>query len=68
MEYPIELWKEAKQKCKLNDDDIKIAKELGLNPKSLIKNIPNKNEQWKAPVGEWIREIYDKRQSKAKHN
>lgn len=68
MAYSIELWKLAKQKCRLNDEDIKIAKELGLNPKSLIKNIPNKNEQWKAPVSEWLKEIYDKRQNKAKHN
>ena len=44
------LWQEAKKKCRLNDEDAKIAKELGLNPKSLIKNIPNKSEQSKAPV------------------
>ena len=53
MAYSIELWKLAKQKCRLNEEDIKIAKELGLNPKSLIKNIPNKSEQWKAPVSVW---------------
>lgn len=40
----------GEEKCKLNDNDIRMAKELGLNPKSLFKNIPNKNEQWKAPV------------------
>ena len=59
------LWQEAKKKCKLNNEDIKIAKELGLNPKSLIKNIPNKNEQWKAPVSVWIREIQEERKSKS---
>lgn len=47
MAYSDALWKEAKKKCRLNNEDIKIAKELGLNPKSLMKNIPSKNEQWK---------------------
>ncbi len=56
-----ELWNEAKKKCRLNTEDIKMAKEMGLNPKSLIKNIPNKSEQWKAPVKDWIHEMYEKR-------
>ena len=30
---------------------------MGLNLKSLINNIPNKNEKWKAPVKDWIHEI-----------
>lgn len=36
-----------------------------MNPKSLIKNIPNKSEQWKAPVSVWIREIQEERQRKS---
>lgn len=55
------LWIEAKKKCRLNEEDIRMAKELGLNPRSLIKNIPNKNEKWKSPVKVWIRELYDKK-------
>lgn len=55
------LWIEAKRKCRLNGEDIRMAKELGLNPRSLIKNIPNKNEKWKSPVKVWIRELYDKK-------
>ena len=43
-----------------------MAKEMGLNPKSLIKNIPNKSEQWKAPVKEWIHDMYDKRLEKSR--
>lgn len=65
MAYSDALWQEAKKKCKLNNEDIKIAKELGLNPKSLIKNIPNKSEQWKAPVNVWIREIQEERKNKS---
>ncbi|MDO8549483.1 MAG: hypothetical protein Q7S39_04930 [Ignavibacteria bacterium] len=65
MAYSDALWQEAKKKCRLNNEDIKIAKELGLNPKSLIKNIPNKSEQWKAPVSVWIREMQEERKSKS---
>ena len=50
MAYSDELWKEAKRKCRLNAEDIALAKRLGFNPRSLIKNIPNKSQPWKAPV------------------
>jgi len=58
-------WAEAKKKCRLNEETLKMAKEMGLNPRSLIKNIPSKSEQWKAPVSVWIREMYEKRQENA---
>ena len=35
-------WAEAKKKCRLNEETVRMAKEMGLNPRSLIKNIPNK--------------------------
>lgn len=65
MAYKQELWDEAKKKCRISDEEIRMAKEMGLNPKSLIKNIPNKKEQWKAPVKIWIREMYEEKQEKA---
>ena len=58
-------WAEAKRKCRLNEETVKMAKEMGLNPRSLIKNIPSKNEMWKAPVSEWIKDMYETRQEKA---
>lgn len=58
-------WKDAKNKCKLNAETLRMAKEMGLNPRSLIKNIPNKNQQWKAPVNIWIQDMYEERQAKA---
>lgn len=66
MAYKQELWDEAKKKCRIGDEEICMAKEMGLNPKSLIKNIPNKSEMWKALVKEWIHDMYDKRQRKSK--
>ena len=59
-----QAWVEAKRRCQLNQDDIRKAKELGLNPRKLIKNIPSKSQQWKAPVKYWIRELYEKQQRK----
>ncbi len=38
-----------------------MAKELGLKPRTLIKNIPSKSQQWKAPVKLWIRDLYEKK-------
>lgn len=58
-------WQEAKKRCRLNDDDIKLAKQMGLNPKSLIRNIPNKNEMWKLPVKQWIHNMYEERKEKS---
>ena len=66
MAYKPELWAEAKKKCRLGEKEIQMAKELGLNPKSLIKNIPNPREQWKLPVREWIYDMYEDRQLKKK--
>lgn len=54
-------WAEAKKKCRLNEETIRMAKEMGLNPISIIKNIPNKSQKWKTPIHVWIREMYQKR-------
>ena len=48
----------------VENEDIELAKRLGLNPRSLVKNIPNKSEPWKAPVSVWLHEIDEKRREK----
>lgn len=65
MAYSEQLWQDAKKKCRLTDEDIARAKRLGLNPRSLIKNIPSKSEPWKAPVSVWLFEMEEKRDRKA---
>ena len=65
MPYSDELWKKAKAKCRLNAEEIELAKKLGINPKSLMKNVPSKSQAWKAPVGDWLREIEAKRNKKS---
>ena len=39
MAYKQGLWDEAKRKCRLGEEEIRMAKEMGINPKSLIRNI-----------------------------
>ena len=60
MAYKQELWDEAKRKCRIGEEEIRMAKEMGLNPKSLIRNISNKKEMWKAPVKDRIHDMYEK--------
>ena len=67
MAYKQELWDEAKRKCRLGDEEIRMAREMGLNPKRLIKNIPSPREQWKQPVKIWIREMYEERHRKRRN-
>ena len=55
------LWAKAKTLCRLNMEDVRMAKELGMKPKSLLKNIPSPAQKWKQPVKYWIRELYQKR-------
>ena len=52
-------WAEAKRRCRLNREEIRMARELGLKPRSLIKNIPAPNQQWKLPVKQWLHELYE---------
>jgi hypothetical protein len=56
-----EEWLAAKKRCRLDDEEVRMAKELGIGPRSLIKNIPSRNQQWKAPVREWLRHLYSKK-------
>ncbi len=54
-------WARAKRICRLNQDDIRMAKELGMSPKTLMKNNPSPSQRWKLPVKCWIRELHEKR-------
>jgi hypothetical protein len=54
-------WPEAKKLCRLNQDDIEMAKRLGFGPDSLIRARPDPKQKWKLPVKEWIHELHFKR-------
>ena len=37
-----DAWAEAQRRCQLSDEEVRMAKELGFQPKSLIKRWENK--------------------------
>ncbi len=54
-------WIEAKKKYHLTVDHIRMAKELGMNPKKFGSLANHKQEKWKAPLSEFIERLYFKR-------
>ena len=60
-------WAEAARCCRLSPADVRMAKELGFKPRSLLKNQPSPQQPWKAPVAEWVRDLYAKRQRRSEH-
>jgi hypothetical protein len=54
-------WAEAKKLCRLNHNDIEMAKRRGFQPRSLIRCRPDPKQKWKLPVKFWIRELHLKR-------
>src|SRR5689334_8028977 len=63
-----DAWREAKRRCRLTEEEVRMAKELGFQPKSLIRNIPSPSQQWKAPVSEWVRSLYAQKIGSRKPN
>ena len=58
-------WAEAKRRCRLSEEELRMAKELGFAPRSLIKNIPSPSQPWKSSVRDWVRGLYEKKMLKA---
>lgn len=58
-------WIDARKRHHLSHAHIQMARELGLNPKKLGKIDNHKQEPWKAPLPDFIEEIYQKRFSKS---
>jgi hypothetical protein len=54
-------WPEAKKLCRLNANDIEMAKKLGFQPDTLVRAIPGRKDKWKLPVKGWVHELYYKR-------
>jgi hypothetical protein len=55
-----EAWEEAARRCRLSPEALSMAKSMGMNPKKLVKNVPSPQQRWKAPVEQWVREMYEK--------
>ncbi len=62
-------WREVRRRCRLSPDELAMAQELGLDPRTLIRSIPpvsGKKERWKDPPGVRIRKLYEKKKKKKK--
>ena len=59
-------WIEAKKKYHLSNSHIQMARELGMNPEKFGSLANHKQEKWKAPLPDFIEELYSKRFKKEK--
>jgi hypothetical protein len=68
MKLPTRLlpWAEARQRHRLSDAHVQMARELGLNPKKLGKIDNHDQERWKAPLPQFIERIYLKHFGRAR--
>ena len=57
----LKLWIDARAKFKLSHIHIQMARELGMNPQKFGSLANHKQEIWKAPLPDFIEEIYFKR-------
>ena len=57
----IEKWIVTQKKHRLSDTHVQMARELGLNPDKLGKIDNHRQEPWKAPLPEFIEEVFYKR-------
>ena len=60
-------WQEAKKKYHLSNRHIEMAKKLGLNPKKFGSYANHKQQQWKAPLPEYIEYLFDKQSNNKKN-
>ena len=65
----LQAWVEARQRFHLSHAHVQMARELGLNPKKLGHLANHDQEPWKAPLPEFIEELYfDRFQKKRPDN
>lgn len=57
----LQVWIEARKRFKLSHAQVQMARELGMNPKKLGSLANHKQESWKAPLPQFIEELYYKR-------
>lgn len=57
----LQKWIDARKRFGLSHAQVQMARELGLNPKKFGKLGNHKQEPWKAPLPQFIEEIYLRR-------
>ena len=54
-------WKRVKNKCGLDDEEVRMAIKLSLTPEKVLRMIPDKKEQWKDAPPLRIRRLYSRK-------
>src|SRR5688572_32558746 len=57
----LEEWVQARKRHHLSHAHVQMARELGMNPRSLGKLDNHRQESWKLPLPQFIEELYEKR-------
>ena len=57
----LQVWVDARKRFHLSHAHIQMARELGMNPKKLGGLANHRQEPWKAPLPEFIEDLYERR-------
>jgi orotate phosphoribosyltransferase len=57
----LQAWIDARKRHDLSHAAVQMARELGMNPRTLGKIDNHKQERWKAPLPDFIADLYEKR-------
>ena len=57
----VQVWIDARTRHHLTHAQVQMARELGMNPKKLGKLDNHRQERWKAPLPEFIEDLYERR-------
>jgi hypothetical protein len=57
----LQAWIKARKRHRLSHAQAQMARELGMNPKKLGKIDNHRQEPWKAPLPEFIQQLYRER-------
>lgn len=57
----LQAWIQARKRHRLSHAHVQMARELGMNPKKLGSIDNHRQEPWKAPLPEFIEQLYLKR-------
>jgi hypothetical protein len=57
----LQAWADARKRHRLSHAHVQMARELGLNPAKLGKLNNHRQEPWKAPLTQFIEDLYVKR-------
>jgi hypothetical protein len=57
----LQAWVDARRRHRLSHAHVQMARELGLNPAKLGKLDNHRQEPWKAPLPQFIEDLYERR-------